>query len=142
MKSCIVGSNFFMKMDIYERITTQDENTGALKKTWGFRSTQSCLARGQVSNSATSPGSNDKVGERYFNNEFIKIESPIRLSKTQRITNIRNQENEYIWIEQDSYTQDPTVFDVLGCIPVMDPFGSIISYNVTAKRSEVQSLES
>ena len=72
--SILVDSILNMKMDVYEVIVSQDENTGALVKKWGYKSTESCLARGYISETGRSGGSSEKIGERYENMERIIIE--------------------------------------------------------------------
>lgn len=138
----LIESTFYMKMDIYDVIISQDENTGALVKQWGYKTTEQCLARGYVSETGRTGGSSEKTGERYENLERIIIETSFKPSKTQRVTNIRNAKDEVIWFELINNNYDtPTIFDVMGVTPVVDPFGYILSYNISAKRSEVQNLE-
>lgn len=36
--------------------------------------------------------------------------------------------------------RNPTVFEVVGTTPISDPFGNIIGYSTTAKRSESQKI--
>lgn len=131
-----------MKMDIYEQVYTQEETTNAIVKKWLYIRTTNCLARGYISDTARSQGSSEKVGERYQNVDYLTIETEDKISKSQKITNIRNQQDEVIWFELvgNNY-ESPTVFDVVGVIPVLDPFGSIMSYNISVKRSEVQSFD-
>lgn len=142
MFESLISSNLYMKMDVYEYTITQDDVTKALSRKWMYKYTANCLARGYISESAKTSNSSEKVGERYKDTDFITIETQERLTKSQRITNVRNQKDEVIWFElvQNNY-DTPTIFDVVGITPVLDPFGSTLSYNVSAKKSEVQSLE-
>jgi len=141
MKS-LIRSAMYMKMDIYEQVYTQEETTNAIVKKWLYIRTANCLARGYISDTARSQGSSEKVGERYQNVDYLTIETEEKLTKSQKITNIRNQEDQVIWFELvgNNY-ESPTVFDVVGVIPVLDPFGTIMSYNLSVKRSEVQSFD-
>jgi hypothetical protein len=142
MSRGLIESTLNMKMDIYEVIISQDENTGALVKKWGYKGTEPCLARGYISDTGRTGGSSEKIGERYENMERIIIETKYKSSKTQRITNIRNSKDEVIWFELINNNYDtPTIFDVMGVTPVLDPFGQILSFNINAQRSEVQKLE-
>ena len=142
MFNSLISSTLYMKMDIYESTLTQDEITKALKRQWLYKKTAQCLARGYVSETSKTSGSGEKVGERYQDMDYLTIETEERLVKSQRITNIRNQKDEVIWFDliQNNY-DTPVIYEVQGVIPVLDPFGSILSYNVTVKKSEVQSLE-
>ena len=138
----LIASTMYMKADIYESVITQDDITKAIKRSWLYKRTISCLARGYISDTVRSQGSGEKVGERYQDIDYLTIETEEKLTKQQRITNIRNQKDEVIWFDLVSNNYDtPIVYDVQGVTPVLDPFGTILSYNVTAKRSEVQSLE-
>ena len=142
MSRGLIESTLNMKMDVYEVIVSQDENTGSLIKVWGYKTTTPCLARGYISQTGRTGGSSEKVGERYENTERIIIETKYNASKNQRITNIRNEKDEVIWFELINNNYDtPTIFDVVGVTPVIDPFGQILSFNISAKRSEVQKLE-
>lgn len=142
MYNSLISSTMYMKADIYEATITQDDVTKSIKRSWLYRKTINCLARGYVSDTVRSQGSSEKVGERYQDIDFITIETEEKLTKTQKITNVRNQKDEVIWFDLVSNNYDtPVVYDVQGVTPVMDPFGHILSYNVTAKRSEVQGLD-
>ena len=82
------------------------------------------------------------MGERYQNVDYLTIETDEKITKSQKITNIRNQEDEVIWFDLVGNNYDtPTTFDVVGAIPVLDPFGHVLSYNISVKRSEVQSFD-
>jgi len=54
--------------------------------------------------------------------------------------NIRDMNNNYIWVELDFPTETPTVFEVMGTTPITDPFGRVIGYNSSMKRSENQQI--
>ena len=55
-------------------------------------------------------------------------------------TNIKNKNGGYLWTELDYPSETPTVFEVVGTTPISDPFGTIIGYSTTAKRSESQKI--
>ena len=138
----IIATAMNMKMDVYDLVITQDEVTKSIIKKYLYVTTENCLARGYISDSSRSQGSSEKVGERYQNLDYLTIETQYKMSKTQRVTNIRNQKDEVIWFELIKNNYDTTtVYDVQGVTPVLDPFGNIISYNVSVKRSEVQKIE-
>ena len=48
--------------------------------------------------------------------------------------------SKYIWTELNYPNETPTVFEVVGVTPITDPFGTIVAYNSTAKRSENQEI--
>ena len=137
----LVASTLQFKLDLYIQIDDQDEYTGEFKKEWIYHDTLDCWAKGIVSNS-TSIRSNDRqiLDNRYKNDQFIEIRTMQKLNMRSKITNIRNKHNIPVWTELDYPTETPTVFEVVGVTPIIDPFGTIIAYNTTAKRSENQQI--
>lgn len=129
------------KMDVYAQTEIQDSETGALKKEWHYIKTIDCSAKGMISNS-TSTRANDRqtIDNRYKYEQFVQIRTTEKINTRNKLTNIRNQNGEYIWTELDYPSETPTVFEILGVTPVTDPFGNVIAYNTTAKRSENQTI--
>lgn len=135
----IVESILSMKMDVYRQMETQDPDTGAIKKEWAYYKTVSCHAKGVISNSATSRNGDRQVFDnRYRNEQVIEVRTSSRLTAREKVTNIRNSEGVIIWAEIDFPTETPTVFEVVGTTPVTDPFGKVLAYSSTMKRSENQ----
>ena len=135
----LVEAVFSMKMDIYRQLDTQDPDTGAIKKEWTYYKTVPCHAKGVISNSATARNGDRQVFDnRYRNDQVIEVRTTDRLTSREKATNIRNSEGTIIWAEIDFPTETPTVFEVVGTTPLTDPFGKILAYNSTMKRSENQ----
>lgn len=135
----IVDSVLSMKMDVYRQLDTQDPDTGAIKKEWTYYKTVPCHAKGVISNSATSRNGDRQVFDnRYRNDQIIEVRTSSRLTSREKVTNIVNSEGVVIWAEIDFPTETPTVFEVVGTTPITDPFGKILAYNSTMKRSENQ----
>lgn len=137
----LVDSLFQFKLDLYVQTDEQDPDTGAIIKDWQFYETLDCSAKGIVSNS-TSTRSNDRqiLDNRYKQDQHIQIRTSKKINLRHKITNIRNKNGHYIWTELDYPTETPTVFEIVGVTPVTDPFGTILGYNTTAKRSENQQI--
>jgi len=135
----LVGSILSMKADVYSQMDTQDEDTGALRKTWAFTKTLPCFAKGSVSSSS---GGKDKqtYTTRFKDTESIQIRVDKFVSHRDKITNIRNNEGHVIWFELNYPTNTPTVFEVVGNTPITDPFGNVLGYNLLAQRSENQTI--
>lgn len=128
-----------MKMDVYRQLDTQDPDTGAIKKEWTYYKTVPCHAKGVISNSATSRNGDRQVFDnRYRNDQIIEVRTVDRLTSREKVTNICNSEGVIIWAEIDFPTETPTVFEVVGTTPLTDPFGKVLAYNSTMKRSENQ----
>ena len=130
-----------MKLDLYGQMDTQDPDTGAIKKEWNYIDTIYCSAKGLISNTISARSSDRQLlDNRYKNEQFIQIRTIEKLNMRHKIKNLRNKENKYIWTELDYPAETPTVFEIVGVTPITDPFGTIIGYNSTAKRSENQEI--
>lgn len=136
----LVESVLPLRLDIYKQFTTQDPDTGGLLKQWHFHQSVACSAKGHVSNSGSGRMSNSQqdFGQRYQNTNEIQIRTEKILSYRDKITNIRDINDNPIWFENNSPNNTPTVFEIIGSTPIIDPFGTIIAYNSIAKRSENQ----
>ncbi len=135
----IVDSVLPMFMDVYKQFDSQDSSTGALKKEWQFTRTVPCSAKGIISNS-TSTRSGDKqvFSNKYTNDQVLQVRTIEKISFREKITNIRATDGTVIWEEINFPNNTPTVFEVMGVTPMTEPFGGIIGYNTTIKRSENQ----
>lgn len=137
----LVGSILNMKMDVYVQSDAQDPDTGFLKKEWMYSKTLDCHAKGVINNSATTRSSDKQlVGARYVNDQTIQIRSEVRLTTREKVTNIRDANNNCIWKEINYPSETPTVFEIIGSTPITDPFGNLIGYSSMAKRSENQQI--
>jgi hypothetical protein len=135
----IVDSVLQLYLDVYVQSDTQDPNTGAIKKQWNYSQTVPCSAKGVISNSSASRSSDKQViGARYQNENTVQIRTSGKLNIRHKVTNIRDRKGNAIWTELDYPSDTPTVFEIIGVTPIVDPFGVIIGYNSIAKRSENQ----
>lgn len=135
----LVEAAFTMKMDIYHQSDSQDPDTGAIKKEWHYVRTVPCHAKAVISNSATARSGNYQVfKDKYINEQIIIVRTREILSFREKITNICGPDNQVIWREIDYPSDTPTVFEVIGTTPMTDPYGGVLAYNSTLKRSENQ----
>jgi hypothetical protein len=135
----IVEAVFSMKMDVYRQLDVQDTNTGAINREWIYYKTVPCHAKGVISNSSTSRGGDRQVFDnRYKNDQMVEIRTSDKLTAREKVTNIRNSDDLVIWTEIDFPSSTPTVFEVVGTTPLTDPFGKVLAYSSTMKRSENQ----
>lgn len=137
----LISSLFQFKLDLYVQTDEQDPDTGALLKEWNYYDTLDCSAKGIVSN-ATSTRSNDRqtIDNRYKLDQHVEIRTVEKINMRHKITNIRNSKGQVIWTELNYPSETPTVFEVVGVTPMTDPFGVIVGYNTTIKRSENQQI--
>jgi hypothetical protein len=138
----IVTASYTMLADVYKQFDVQDENTGAIKREWQFHKTVPCYAKGIISNSSSSARSGDRqqFSAKYENVQIIEIRTTEKLSYREKITNIRTEHSKVIWTELDYPTDTPTVFEVIGTTPMTDPFGDVLAYSSSLKRSDNQQI--
>jgi len=135
----LVDSIFNMKVDVYLQEDYQDQNTGAIKKSWIYEKTIPCFAKGMISNSSSArSGDNQSISTKYKDTQTIEIRTQTRLTYRQKITNIKDSSNNVIWFELNYPNDTPTVFEIISSTPITDPFGTLMAYNSIAKRSENQ----
>ena len=137
----LVQSVLPMFLDVYVQSEIQDPDTGALIRDFNFTTTLNCHVKGMVTNSATSRSSDrQEMGNKYINEQMIQIRTVEKLNLRHKITNIRDKKNNTLWKELNYPIETPTVFEIVGVTPILDPFGTLIAYNSLAKRSENQKI--
>ena len=137
----IVDSVLSMNLDVYRQSEVQDPDTGAILKGWNYHRTLACHAKGIISNTATSGSGNKQVfSNKYMDEQVIQIRTSEKLTAREKVTNIRDAEDNVIWQEINYPNDTPTVFEVMGTTPMTDPFGRVIAYSSSLKRSENQQI--
>jgi hypothetical protein len=134
----LVDSILSMKMDVYVQQDVQDEDTGAIKKEWLYSRTVPCYAKGIITSSGSRASDVQTMSSRYTNQQNIEIRTEARITLREKITNIRDSSDRVIWTELNYPNETPTVFELIGSTPITDPFGGILGYNCSARRSENQ----
>jgi hypothetical protein len=137
----LIDSVLSMKLDVYRQSEIQDPDTGAIKRDWNYHRTVDCHAKGVISNSATTRSSDKQVfSNKYMNDQIIQVRTYEKLTIREKVTNIRDVKDNVIWSEINFPTETPTVFEVVGTTPITDPFGNVLGYNSSMKRSENQQI--
>jgi len=137
----IVDSVLSMNLDVYRQSEIQDTETGAILKNWNYHRTLSCHAKGIISNTATSGSGNKQVfSNKYMDEQVIQIRTAEKITAREKVTNIRDADNNVIWQEINYPNDTPTVFEIMGTTPMTDPFGRVIAYSSSLKRSENQQI--
>jgi hypothetical protein len=137
----LVDAVLSMKLDVFHQEEVQDPDTGAIKRYWSYYKTLPCHAKGVVGNSTTSrSGDNQIFNNRYTNEQTVVVRTIERLTIREKITNIKSADGTLIWVELDYPENTSTVYEVMGSTPLTDPFGNVIAYNSTLKRSENQQI--
>lgn len=137
----LIDSVLSMNLDVYRQSEIQDPDTGELIRQWNYYKTIPCHAKGVVSNSATTRSSDKQVfSNKYQNDQVIQVRTSDRLTIREKVTNVRDAYDNVIWSEINFPSDTPTVFEVIGTTPITDPFGRVIAYNSSMKRSENQQI--
>ena len=137
----LVDSVMPLIMDVYKQFDLQDADTGSIKKEWQFDRTVVCSAKGNISNSSSmTKGDNQTFSSKYKNEQALQIRTLEKITLREKVTNIRDQEGNVIWEELNFPSNTPTVFEVMGITPMIDPLGGVLAYNATVKRSENQTI--
>lgn len=144
--SCLAHSKYNMKADIYEHASEQDQNTGAIIKTWSKIDTISCLAKGIVSDSLKADSSSIELKNYLIAiSNIVKIRTNKPINSACRVTNVRNSDG-VIWSESTTTPSEgghngATIFEPRGTTPIMDFTGKVIEYEITLQRQEIQRLD-
>ena len=137
----LIDSVLSMQLDVYRQSEIQDPDTGAIKREWNYHRTVDCHAKGVISNSATTRSSDKQVfSNKYMNDQIIQVRTSEKLIMREKVTNIRDSAGNVIWSEINFPTETPTVFEVIGTTPITDPFGAVLGFNSSMKRSENQQI--
>ena len=137
----LIDSILSMQIDVYRQFEIQDPDTGAIKREWSYHRTLNCHAKGVISNSATTRSSDKQLfTNKYAYDQIIQVRTAEKLIMREKVTNVRDALGNVIWSEINFPTETPTVFEVLGTTPITDPFGRIVGYNSSMKRSENQQI--
>ena len=137
----LLDSILSMNLDVYRQFEIQDSDTGAIIREWTYYKTIPCHAKGVISNSATTRSSDKQIfSNKYTNDQVIQVRTAERLTAREKVTNIKDSNGNPIWQEINYPNETPTVFEVVGTTPITDPFGTVIGYNSSMKRSENQQI--
>ena len=103
-----------------------------------------CQARGIITGGLNSQGTTERWTSKgtYENVDYIEMQVPkdVRITKRDRVTNITNSHGEVVWLEEEFGRNTPTIFDVRGVTPSLDPFGFLVEWFVLLERSEIQTM--
>lgn len=128
--------NEWVPGEVDDPTTTEDESATPF--------TIDCVARGVVDGGIRVAGTTERFGDSYENIDHIKMWVPakVRLTKRDRITNIREKKNgEIVWLDEE-YPADeqgnlrPTIFNVNGVTPLFDAFNKHVENFVLLEKAE------
>lgn len=135
-----------------EFVTRQDPDTGEIIRVWvpldadvptpGVQAyTFPCMARGVIDGGIRVAGTieNFNSNGEYVKDDYVKMSFPpdVPLSDRSQVTNIKSPDGNVVWKEEES-NGAPTIFNVLGVTPVVDPFGYHVENLALMRRAAVQ----
>lgn len=149
---CLTGARFTMNAEVLHQelvdedadssvggtwVNKQDPLSGSIERVWkpappvpgkpgkpATTKTIDCLVRGIVDGGIRVAGSTERFGDTYENIDYVKMWIParVKVTKSDRITNIRNKRGgDVIWLDEE-YDNGPTIFNVNGVTPLFDAF--------------------
>jgi translation elongation factor EF-G len=133
--TCLYGAQYIHSADIYTMSEVSIKATGQKKKTWAFEKSVPCLAKA-VSRNSISGSTAESYAKLYEAYTHIRIKTSERINLSSKVTNIKSN-GDVVWMEDDG---EPTVFEVIGLIPVLDMFGGLNGYEVLCNRSSDQRI--
>lgn len=137
----VVDGLMSMSLDLYKQQELQDPETGSIKKQFIYYKTIPCYARGVISQTTSRNLDKQTFGNTYSNEQYIEVRTTERLTVREKIKNICDAEGNPIWYELNYPSNTPTVFEVIGSTPITDPFGYVVAYNNSLRRSENQQID-
>lgn len=146
MFSCLSANAYPLLADVYEPITIQDEDTGLVSKQWVFKERIACSAKNQVAGGIDKNAANLSSGQKTIKaTEVLKIRSKLLVSTNHRVVKIRNDRG-VIWLEGDIINTEggfegSTIFEPKGSVPILDHNGTVIEWETTISRQDIQKLE-
>jgi hypothetical protein len=135
----------------------QNEDSGAIEKYWvddlttpdideaytpGVIHDAPLTAHGIVTTGLRGAGNSEVFNAVLEEVNYVKATFPkgVNITVRDRVRNIRNKTGEVIWKEDQMPGGPPTIFNVMGVTPVMDPWAKVLEYAVLLQRSEVQDV--
>ncbi|NBP58667.1 hypothetical protein EBU71_19430 [bacterium] len=137
----IIDGLMTMSVDLYKQQEEQDPDTGVIKKQFVYYKTMPCYARGVVSQTTSRNLDKQTFNNTYSNEQYIEMRTLEKLTLREKVKNICDSNGNTIWYELNYPSNTPTVFEVIGSTPITDPFGSVVGYNNSLRRSENQQID-
>jgi len=129
-----------MTCDIYVQKNTQLPS-GSFERMWEYKKTINCKIEPISQKGAGVRGDAESFGkgvDGFIDSLQLKMKTLEYLSKRQRVSLIKSNDGQSMFLEVDKMGQDDTIFDVVSCHPVIDPFGKISHYSVNLRRASIQ----
>lgn len=120
---------------------TQAPDSNSLTKTWTTVETKvPCLVEPIKTISASEKVSGKSFKDIYAENDYFRLTLGHRLSKRQRITNVRDSTGDVIMTELEVVGEPSTEFEIVGEEFVFTPFGKAQQFTYMVGRVAVQNV--
>lgn len=145
--SSILTARYTMEADVYRQVTERSES-GQTSVRWirhPDEPTIKLIARPILGGGIRVVGSIERWEEEYLPVDWIKFQTNTELSKRYRLYNIRDiRTGRTMWEENEDESESlvPMWFDVVGVMPIADPFGRLLEYDSLAKKVQDLDLDS
>jgi len=129
-----------MTADIYVQSNKQN-SSGTMERKWEYNRTVPCKVEPLSQRGASIRGDGENFGlgvDGYVESLQLKMKTFDYLSKRMRVSGIKSNDNTSVFQEIMRYDEKDTVFDVISCHPVLDPFGKVSHYSVNIRRAPIQ----
>lgn len=140
MNSRLLSGRYSMLADIYEQRQTVSE-AGQIQRVWDRENpiilknlTEGVLTRGVRGAAVSESWSKDYEAEErakmFIASTLIDTDpiNPVTLTRRFRVSNIRDRSTgQVLWLNDDNSALE---FNIEGIIPINDPFGKIVEYEV------------
>ena len=140
MITSLASSFMNMTADVYTQQNGQS-SSGAITREWVYDKTIQCKVmpfKASNSDRNDSKKFNATSNAAYEEHLRLTMKCLIPISKRFRITGIRSNIGEKVYLELDRIDAPDTIFEVVSSHTVLDPFGNISYYTVVLQRVSVQ----
>ncbi len=138
MTSCVLTARYAFLADIWKKILTMGKS-GQMVSRWEKEKTIPCFAETIVDGGIRVAGTTERIEQKYYNIDWVKLTSTVPLRRSDRVTNIRPYNStQAAWVEEELTGSPPTWFNSNGSAPISDPFGRVVEYKTLLERAEVQ----
>ncbi len=88
-----------------------------------------CKARASQGNRGVD--STEDWDEQFIEVDWVQLKTNFPIRKTDRVTNIRDRHGRQLWTDENG---DPVLFDVVGIVPAVEPYGHLTEYDALLRR--------
>lgn len=139
-QSSLISTFMNMTAEIYEQQNVQSES-GTVQRKWQYSQTIPCKVMA-TQNTYGSSGKDSKdfsTGTSGYKEDIhVKMQSPVLLSKRWRVSVVKTNDGQSVFVEPDLIGDPDTIFEIISNHAVLDPFGKISYYEINLRRAAIQ----